>query len=290
MISPPAHPVSSGFYVVATPIGNLRDITLRALDVLMAADLILVEDTRVSAKLLNAYGIKAKLVRCDEHTEKNRLAEVMMRLQAGGVIALISDAGTPLVSDPGFRLMEAITSQGLKAIPIPGASSVLAALCVSGLPTDRFLFVGFAPPKSKARLGFFQKWRGVEASLIVFETGPRLQASLKDMLISLGNRKAVVGREITKRFETFEYGYVETLIDRPTLIEPKGELVVILAPPKATNDEDLAENWRLELEQALAQVSAAEAAKSIAKLYGLNRGEVYQEALRLKQGSKPEGA
>jgi 16S rRNA (cytidine1402-2'-O)-methyltransferase len=285
MITPPAHEVSPGFYVVATPIGNLRDITLRALDVLSAAHLILVEDTRVSAKLLNAYGIKARLVRCDEHTEKNRLEEVIQRLQGGEVIALISDAGTPLISDPGFRLIEAITARGLKAIPIPGASSVLAALCVSGLPTDRFLFVGFAPPKSKARLSFFQKWRTVEASLIVFETGPRLKSSLNDMMAILGNRRAMVGREITKRFETFEYGYLESLVQKETLAEPKGELVVIIGPPLAEHDECGDDVWKFELERTLSQVSAAEAAKSIAKLYGLNRGEVYQEAMRLKQKS-----
>jgi 16S rRNA (cytidine1402-2'-O)-methyltransferase len=287
MFSPPAHEVSSGFYVVATPIGNLRDITLRALDVLSAANLILVEDTRVSAKLLNAYGIKASLVRCDEHTEKNRVEEVIKRLHAGEVIALISDAGTPLISDPGFRLIDAVTSFGLKAIPIPGASSVLAALCVSGLPTNQFLFAGFSPPKTKARISFFQKWRTVEASLIFFESGPRLQASLRDMLAIFGNRKAVVAREITKRYETFEYGFLDSLIDKPSLTEPKGELVVVIAPPLTDEADYDEEAWKRELELSLVQVSAAEASKSIAKLYGLNRGVVYQEAMRLKQNRKP---
>ena len=195
LIAPPARPVSPGLYLVATPIGNLRDMTLRALDVLVAADLVLAEDTRVTAKLLTAYGLKARLERCDDHAS-NRAAEIAVeRLKAGEVVALVSDAGTPLVSDPGYVVARAAVAEGLPVHSVPGPSSLLAALCIAGLPADRVLFAGFLPPKSAARRTALEELRPGRQTLVFFESGPRLRDSLADMAEVLGARPAAVARE-----------------------------------------------------------------------------------------------
>jgi 16S rRNA (cytidine1402-2'-O)-methyltransferase len=170
-------PLAPGLYLVATPIGNLRDITLRALDVLSAADMVLAEDTRVSGKLLSVYGLKAKLERYDEHAAERVRPKVLAALAAGQRVALVSDAGTPLVSDPGYRLVGQAIAQGSAVFPIPGASALLAALTIAGLPTDRFLFAGFPPPKSAARRSFFEELAPVRATLIFYEGGPRTAVS-----------------------------------------------------------------------------------------------------------------
>src|SRR4051794_35509125 len=186
-------PLAAGLYVVATPIGNLRDITLRALDVLAQADLVLAEDTRVTGKLLNAYGLKAKLERHDEHAAERARPKALAVLAQGGRVALISDAGTPLISDPGYRLVREAAAAGHAVYPIPGASAVLAGLSAAGLPTDRFLFAGFPPPKSAARRSFLEELAGMRATLVFFEGGSRLAASLADMAAVLGaEREAVV--------------------------------------------------------------------------------------------------
>src|SRR5690606_21799210 len=181
-------PLAPGLYVVATPIGNLRDITLRALDTLAAADLVLAEDTRVAGKLLAAYGLKAKLERYDEHAADRAAPKAMAALERGGTVALVSDAGTPLVSDPGFRLVREAAQAGHRVFPIPGASALLAGLSVAGLPTDRFLFAGFPPPKSAARRTFLEELAGIRATLVFFEGGSRLAASLADMAAVFGDR------------------------------------------------------------------------------------------------------
>ncbi len=199
-------PLAPGLYLVATPIGNLRDITLRALDVLAAADLVLAEDTRVSAKLLAAYGLSKRVERYDEHAAARATPKIMAALAGGGRIALISDAGTPLVSDPGYRLALEAIAAGVAVFPIPGASAALAALSVAGLPTDRFLFAGFPPPKSAARRAFLQDLKAVRATLILFEGASRLGASLADMAAVLGPRPAAVARELTKLHETLKRG------------------------------------------------------------------------------------
>jgi len=199
-LPPPAlddAPLAPGLYIVATPIGNLRDITLRALDVLAQADLVLAEDTRVAAKLLGAFGLSKKLERYDEHAAERARPKAMQALQDGGRVALVSDAGTPLVSDPGYRLVREAALAGLPVIPIPGASAVLAGLAVAGLPTDRVLFAGFPPPKSAARRTFLEELAGVRATLIVFEGGSRLAESLADMAAVLGpQRPACICREL----------------------------------------------------------------------------------------------
>ena len=177
-------------YVVATPIGNLRDITLRALDVLAAADLVLAEDTRVTAKLLSAYGLKAKLERCDDHASARAAEIAVERIAEGQVVALVSDAGTPMVSDPGYVVGRSVLAAGLPLHPVPGASSLLAALCLAGLPADRFLFAGFLPAKSAARKTALSELAVGRQTLVFFESGPRLQASLTDMAQVLGDRPA----------------------------------------------------------------------------------------------------
>ena len=273
-------PLAPGLYIVATPIGNLRDITLRALDVLAAADIVLVEDTRVSGKLLSAYGLKAKLERYDEHAAERARPKVLQALAEGKRIALISDAGTPLVSDPGYRLVCEAVAQGSAVFPIPGASAVMAALTVSGLPTDRFLFAGFPPPKSAARRTFLAELAPIRASLIFFEGGSRLGACLGDMDAVFGPREAMVGRELTKLYETCTRGPLDVLAADPALATPKGEMVIVVAPSIA--EAATAEDADAALAEALTRVGPAEAASEVAAALGLNRRELYRRALDLK--------
>jgi len=279
---PPAKagPLAPGLYVVSTPIGNLRDMTLRAIDVLSAADLILAEDTRVSAKLLSAYGLKNKLERYDEHAAERIRPRVLQLLAEGGRIALVSDAGTPLISDPGYRLVREATQQGAAVFPIPGASSVMAALAVAGLPTDRFLFAGFPPPRSAGRRALFAELAPIRASLVFFEGGSRLAASLADMAAVFGQREAMVGRELTKLYETCIRGTLDILAADPALAAPKGEMVVVVGPgaevAASPADADAA------LTDALTRLGPAEAASEVAGALGLNRRELYRRALALK--------
>jgi 16S rRNA (cytidine1402-2'-O)-methyltransferase len=273
-------PLAPGLYIVATPIGNLRDITLRALDVLAGADIVLVEDTRVSGKLLSAYGLKARLERYDEHAAERARPRVLQALAEGQRVALISDAGTPLVSDPGYRLVRAAIAQGSAVIPVPGASSVMAALTVSGLPTDRFLFAGFPPPKSTARRAFLAELAPIRASLIFFEGGSRLAASLADMAAVFGPREAMVGRELTKLYETCLRGPLDRLAADPALAAPKGEMVIVVAPH--AEDAATPQDADAALTEALTRVGPAEAASEVAAALGLNRRALYRRALDLK--------
>ncbi|HWF00457.1 MAG TPA: 16S rRNA (cytidine(1402)-2'-O)-methyltransferase [Caulobacteraceae bacterium] len=274
-------PLASGLYVVSTPIGNLRDITLRALDVLRAVDVVLCEDTRVGGRLLSAHGISAKLERYDEHAAARARPQVLDRLAKGARIALTSDAGTPLISDPGYRLVREAAELGVSVFPVPGASASLAALAVGGLPTDRFLFAGFAPPKRAARRTFFEEVANVPATLVFYETGPRLAASLADMAAIFGARDAVVARELTKLYETVVRGRLDTLAADPALAAPRGEIVVLVgapnaAPPATEADADAA------LLEALQRLSPAAAAGEVARALGLPRRALYTRALELK--------
>lgn len=282
----PQRSIDPGLYIVATPIGNLRDITLRALDVLSAADLILAEDTRVAGKLMQAYGLKKRLLRYDDHAGPKVLPEILMRLSKGEIIAQISDAGTPLISDPGFRLVHQAVAQGFKVHPLPGASSLLAALTIAGLPTDRFLFAGFTPSKRQAREGFFSELAPVDATLIVFETGPRIKDSLEDMLKVLGDREAAVCRELTKLYETCIRGPLSQLCDDPRLDHPKGEIVVVIGPPLASSPTEF--DLDSLLKEALKTQKPSEAAAHLSNLTGWPRKAIYQKALSLKSGAKDE--
>ncbi len=273
-------PLAPGLYITATPIGNLRDITLRALDVLAQADLILAEDTRVTGKLLAAYGLSKRIERYDEHAAERMRPKILAALAEGRRVALVSDAGTPLVSDPGYRLVGEAIAQGAAVHPIPGASATLAALTVAGLPTDRFLFAGFPPPKSAARQAFLQDLAGVRATLVFFEGGSRLAASLADMAAVLGPRPAAVARELTKLYETCVRGPLDVLAADPRFETPKGEIVVVVGPgetaPASADDADQA------LREALTRLGPADAASEVAKALGLNRRELYRRALDLK--------
>jgi 16S rRNA (cytidine1402-2'-O)-methyltransferase len=275
-----AAPLAPGLYVVATPIGNLRDITLRALDVLASADLVLAEDTRVAAKLLSAYGLKKTLERYDEHAAERARPKALHALANGGRVVLISDAGTPLISDPGYRLVREAVAAGAAVIPIPGASASLAALSAAGLPTDRFLFAGFPPPKTAARRAFFAELAPIRASLVFFEGASRLGASLADMAAVFGAREAVVAREITKLYETFARGPLDQLAANPALKAPKGEIVVVVAPGEIV--AATAEDADTALRDALERLGPAEAASEVATALGLNRRELYRRALALK--------
>ena len=278
--APPPKPVEPGLYVVATPIGNLRDITLRALDVLAAADLVLAEDTRVTAKLLSAFSLKKRVERYDDHTGEQMRPRVIAELRAGARIALVSDAGTPLVSDPGYKLVRAALEAGARVHPIPGPSATLAALTLAGLPTDRFLFAGFTPVKSGARRAMFEALRSVRATLVFFETGPRLRASLEDMAAVFGAREAAVTRELTKLYETCVRGDLAALAVDPRLDAPKGEIVVVVGPgadaEASEADADAA------LSEALTRLSPADAASEVARALGLPRKTLYRRALELQ--------
>jgi 16S rRNA (cytidine1402-2'-O)-methyltransferase len=275
-------PLAPGLYVVATPIGNLRDITLRALDVLAAADLVLAEDTRVAGKLLSAYGLSAKLERYDEHGAERTRPRALAALAEGKRVALISDAGTPLVSDPGYRIVREAAAEGFPVFPIPGPSALLAGLSAAGLPTDRFLFAGFPPPKSAARRTFLEELAPLRATLVFFEGGSRLAASLADMAAVFGPREGAVCRELTKLYETIVRGPLPDLATDPRFAAPKGELVVLVGPghevAASARDVDTA------LADALRRLRPAEAAAEVAKALGLSRRDVYQRAMDMRAG------
>jgi len=274
-------PLEAGLYVVATPIGNLRDITLRALDVLAAADRVYAEDTRVAMKLMQAYGLKPKLAAYHEHNAEAVRDLILEALSREESVALISDAGTPLVSDPGFKLARAAIEAGHRVFPIPGASALLAGLVVSGLPSDRFLFAGFLPPKSAARRGALTELADTDATLIFYETGPRLAESLADMADVLGGRSAAVARELTKLFEETRRGSLgELAAHYRDAGGPKGEIVVLVGPPLPRGEVDDAE-----LEAFLQGVlsrGVREAAGEAARELGVSRKRAYARALELK--------
>src|SRR5258707_226248 len=227
-----ARALPPGLYLVATPIGNLGDITLRALETLAAADLIACEDTRVTARLLDRYGIRTPLTPYHDHNAQAARPKILARIRDGGAVALVSDAGTPLISDPGYRLVCAAQDAGAAVTAIPGASAVLAALGVAGLPTDRFFFEGFLPPKEAARRKRIAALAGIPATLVLFESGPRLAAALADLAHGLGPRAAAVCRELTKLHEEVRRGDLEPLArDYTGDAETRGEIVIVIAPP-----------------------------------------------------------
>ncbi len=276
-----------GLHIVATPIGNLGDITLRALETLAGADLIACEDTRVTRKLLDRYAISTPLTPYHEHNAAQARPVLLQRIAAGAAIALVSDAGTPLVSDPGFKLVRAAKEAGHTVTTLPGASSLLAALTVAGLPTDQFLFAGFLPPKEAARRARIAELGRIPATLVLFETGPRAAASLADLAAGLGvSREAALCRELTKLHEEVLRGDLETLAKTCADHEPRGEIVVVIAPPPEVEPMSAAETDTL-LREALGRVSVKDAVGEVADATGLPRREVYQRALVLaKPGNK----
>jgi 16S rRNA (cytidine1402-2'-O)-methyltransferase len=274
--------LTPGLHVVATPIGNLRDVTLRALEVLAAADLIACEDTRVTRKLTDHYGIATPLTPYHDHNAAEARPKLIARLAAGAAVALVSDAGTPLVSDPGFKLVRAAREAGLSVTTLPGASAVLAALTVAGLPTDRFFFEGFLPAKEGQRRSRITELARIPATLVLFETGPRLAGALADLAAGLGPREAAVCRELTKLHEEVRRGDLATLArDTAGAAEPRGEIILVVAPPDPQAAAGDAADLDALLRQALARVSVKDAVGEVAAVTGRPRREVYQRALAL---------
>jgi 16S rRNA (cytidine1402-2'-O)-methyltransferase len=281
--------LAPGLHLVATPIGNLRDVSLRALEVLAAADLIACEDTRVTRKLLDHYGIRTPLTPYHDHNAAEARPKLLARLAAGAAVALVSDAGTPLVSDPGFKLVRAARDAGHGVTVLPGASAVLAALTVAGLPTDRFFFEGFLPAKQGQRRARIAELARIPATLVLFETGPRLAAALGDLAAGLGPREAAVCRELTKLHEEVRSGELATLArDYDTAPEPRGEIVIVLAPPDPQADAVNVADLDALLRQALARTSVKDAVGEVATVTGLPRRDVYQRALALAKGRNDE--
>ena len=279
--------VSKGvLYVVATPIGNLEDITFRAVRVLKEVDLILAEDTRHTRPLLRHYGIPTPVTALHEHNELARLDGLLLRIEAGETLALVSDAGTPLLSDPGFPLVREAVARGLKVVPLPGASALLCALCVSALPTDRFLFAGFPPRQSAGRRQWLEPLAREQATLILYESSHRILSTLTDMAAVLGeNRQAVVARELTKQFETLLRGELGQLREwvAADADQQRGEFVILIHGQKGAETDSLSVDGERLIRELARELPVKQAAKLAANITGEKKNAVYQRILRLKE-------
>jgi 16S rRNA (cytidine1402-2'-O)-methyltransferase len=280
----PAGPLAAGLHVVATPIGNLADVTLRALSTLAAADRVYCEDTRITRRLLERYGIRAALKAYHEHNAERMRPVIMDELKSGAKLALVSDAGTPLVSDPGFKLVRAAIEEGLAVHAVPGPSAAVMALALSGLPSDRFMFAGFLPPRSQARRSALEELKACGATLILYEAGPRVAATLDDISQVMGDPPVALARELTKLHEEVLRGraseVAETVAARDRL---KGEITLVVgaAAAAAQTQEDVDRA----LAEALEKMTPAKAAAAVARRFNLPRGEIYRRAMALKGSS-----
>ncbi len=279
-------PLSPGLYIVATPIGHLADITLRALAVLAQADVIYCEDTRHSRTLVQHYAIKASLRPYHEHNAETERPRIMAALERGQRIALISDAGTPLISDPGFKLVREAAELGYSVISLPGASAVMAALTSAGLPTDAFMFAGFLPSKQTARRTRLSELASVPASLVFFESPQRAAETFSDMAAVYGARPACMARELTKLHEDIRRGSLAELAAHTASEQLKGEIVIVVGPPVATETTDA--DITTMLEAALASMSLKDAAKAVSDALGISKARVYDLGLQIKAASKRE--
>lgn len=281
-----ARPLAPGLYVVSTPIGAARDITLRALDVLRAADMIAAEDTRMTRKLMEIHGISLsgrKTIPYHDHNGAAQRPKIVDAIAGGAAVAHVSDAGTPLVADPGYQLVRAVIDAGLEVRAVPGPSSLLAALVAAGLPSDRFLFAGFLPSAAGARQTAFRDLRDVPATLVFFETAKRLLPSLRTAVRELGgDRQAAVCRELTKKFEEIRRGPLEDLVDWCAETPPKGEIVLLIDRGRRRAGP---EERDARLMEAMETMSVKDAARSVAEALDLPRREVYQAALSLAKSS-----
>jgi 16S rRNA (cytidine1402-2'-O)-methyltransferase len=269
-----------GLYIVATPIGNLSDLSPRAASILAAADLIAVEDSRVTAKLLSHIGVKRPMLPYHDHVAERVRPDLIARM-AGAAVALVSDAGTPLISDPGYKLVRDARAAGIPVTTIPGPCALIAALTLAGLPTDRFLFLGFLPSKAAARASAIAEVATIRATLVLYESGPRLAGTLKALQDRLGDREAAVVREISKRFEETVSGTLADLARRYAEAPPKGEIVIVIAPPGEAQPAGEAE-IDAALREAMGRLSASRAAAEVAAALGVPRRQVYDRALQLK--------
>jgi 16S rRNA (cytidine1402-2'-O)-methyltransferase len=277
-----ARPLTPALYLVATPIGNLGDITLRALETLAAADVLACEDTRVTRILLERYGIRQRPLAYHEHNAAEAGPKLLAALADGKSVALVSDAGTPLVSDPGFRLVEQVLQAGFRVIPIPGPSAVLAALTASGLPSDTFLFAGFLPVKDGPRRSRLEELKAVPATLIFFESPRRLSNTLVAMVEVYGARPAAVGRELTKTFEEMRTGSLAELAQFYAAADtPRGEIVICVGPPLAEQVSGADEIDRLLL-SLVAEMPSSKAAAEAARMTGARKPDLYRRLMELK--------
>jgi 16S rRNA (cytidine1402-2'-O)-methyltransferase len=284
-----AEPIAPGLHVVATPIGNLADITLRALATLAAADAVIAEDTRVTRTLLAHYGVATPLIAYHEHNASVVRPHLLARLAEGAALALVSDAGTPLISDPGYKLVTEAVAQGVPVVSAPGPSAVLAALVVAALPTDRFYFEGFLPPRSAARRARLDMLASIPATLVFFESARRLSETLVDLAEVLGPRPAAVARELTKLYETTRRGPLDQLAEEfGREAPPKGEIVVLVGPP-APEPEVSEEQIDALLTAALETQSVRDAASAVAAETGASRRLVYARALALSAEKRSDG-
>jgi len=282
--SPDGPHLAPGLYILATPIGNARDVSLRALDVLKGCDVIAAEDTRVTSKLLAIHGISRPLIPYNDHNGPQMRPKILARLEQGQAVALVSDAGTPLVSDPGYKLVREAIAAGAAIVALPGPSAVLAGLTLSGLPSDRFLFAGFLPSRAGERKSMLEELGGVRATLIFFESAQRLEDSLPALAEVLGNRQAVVARELTKLHEEVRRGSLRELAAHYVQAgAPRGEVTLLIAPPDAAAAPDSA---RIDaaLKAALAFMPVKAAAEMIADFTDGSRKALYARALELKDG------
>lgn len=279
--------LAPGLHVVATPIGHLGDITLRALATIAAADLVLCEDTRVTRKLFNRYNLATPLLAYHDHNAAEVRPRILQRLAEGVAIALVSDAGTPLISDPGYKLVSAAIEAGHRVYPVPGASALLAALVAAGLPTDRFYFEGFLPSKAGQRRNRIAELAEIPATLVLYETGPRLAESLADLASGFGARPAAMCRELTKAFEEVRRGKLDELAAHyAKAATPKGEIVLVIAPPDESARAVSSEELDTRLKRALARGSLKDAVAEVSGETGWKRREVYARALVLAEDGK----
>lgn len=277
-------------YIVATPIGNLADITLRALAVLQRADLVCAEDTRVSAQLLSAYGIQAKLISVREHNEQQMSDKIIAALQDGLCVAQISDAGTPAVCDPGAKLVERVRQAGFRVVPVVGASAVMGALSVAGVSEPHFYFHGFLPAKSGERVSLFETWQNADYPIIAFETPHRIEATLNDMAKIFPNREIMLAREISKTFETFlcgKVGEIQLALQNDTN-QSRGEMVLVLKPLLSEKQTELSETAQHTMKILSEQLPTKQAAELAAKITGENKKDLYNLALTWKNAHQQE--
>lgn len=284
-----AKTAAPGLYIVATPIGNLGDVTLRALETLAAVDLVACEDTRVTRKLLDRYSIVTALVPYHDHNAEIARPKILARLAEGAAVALVSDAGTPLVSDPGFKLVRATRAAGHTVTAVPGASAVVASLSIAGLPTDHFFFEGFLPVKQSARRARIAVLGRIPATLVIFETGPRLAAALADLAAQFGPRDSTICRELTKLHEEVRRGDLAGLAQEYSEGgEIRGEFVIVVAPPPVVPQVTQAEDIDRLLRQALAISSLKDAVSAVVEATGQPRRDVYRRALALARVTDDE--
>lgn len=278
--------MKNGLYIVATPIGNLSDISPRAVETLKAADVIACEDSRVTKKLFSLLGISLQktFIVLHDHNENEQAQKIIDLIQSGKSVAQVSDAGSPLISDPGYKLIKSCREAGVYITTLPGCCALISALQLSGLPTNRFMFVGFIPNKDKARSDLFKKYQNFDSTLIFYETAPRIIKTLTVAAEVFGNREMAVAREISKVYEECLTGTAEELIAHFNANEPKGEMVFMVAPAEEENLPEI--DVETLLKEKLATASLKTAVKELVETYGLNKNEVYDLALKVKNGQK----